>query len=111
MHDFPPLVTPTERPETRTPARFLGWMMRTQGGLVALMALFVVAWQLPSVFSPWILGRAIDAGLVTRDPLATLGWAGLLLVMVVLGGAGGDEARRLHRRTPRPHPGPSGADR
>ena len=89
MHDFPPLVTPTERPETRTPARFLGWMMRTQGGLVALMALFVVAWQLPSVFSPWILGRAIDAGLVTRDPLATLGWAGLLLVMVVLGGAGG----------------------
>ena len=39
MHDFPPLVTPTERPETRTPARFLGWMMRTQGGLVALQLL------------------------------------------------------------------------
>ncbi|MFT3876627.1 MAG: ABC transporter ATP-binding protein [Propioniciclava sp.] len=89
MRDFPPAVEATEKPETRSPARFLGWLMRTQGALVPLMSVLVAVWQLPSVFSPWILGRAIDAGLVSRDPWATIGWAALLLAAVIVGGAGG----------------------
>ncbi|MFP5416709.1 MAG: ABC transporter ATP-binding protein [Actinomycetes bacterium] len=89
MRDFPPFVAETESPETRSPARFLGWMLRTQADLVVASTLLVVVWQLPSVFSPWILGRAIDAGVVDRDPWQTVGWAGLLLLAVVIGGLGG----------------------
>ena len=79
MHDFPPVVASTDTPESRSPARFLGWLMRAQGDLVVVMTLLLVAWQLPNVFSPWILGRAIDAGIVSRDPWATIGWVGLLI--------------------------------
>ena len=89
MHDFPPVVASTDTPESRSPARFLGWLMRAQCDLVVVMTLLLVAWQLPNLFSPWILGHAIDAGIVSRDPWATMGWAGLLLAAVVLGSIGG----------------------
>ena len=89
MRDFPPEVDASDTPTWRGPRDFLSWLVRGQAGLVTLMSLLVVAWQLPNVVSPWLLGRAIDAGMVARDPLATLGWAGLLLVAILLGGAGG----------------------
>ena len=40
--------------------------MRGQAGLVTLMTVLVVVWQLPSVLSPLLLGRAIDAGMIAR---------------------------------------------
>ncbi|HHU38767.1 MAG TPA: ABC transporter ATP-binding protein, partial [Propionibacterium sp.] len=89
LRDFPPEVAASDTPTWRSPHGFLTWLVRGQAGLVTLMSLLVVAWQLPNVMSPWLLGRAIDAGMIARDPLATVGWAGLMLVAIVLGGAGG----------------------
>ncbi len=88
MRDFPPGVDAAP-PDTRTPSRFLGWMLRDQGVVVTWMALLIVAWQLPAVLSPWLLGKAIDAGILGGDPWATVGWAALLLVAIILGSAGG----------------------
>ena len=89
MRDFPPEVAADDQPSTRSPAAFLRGMAREQFGLVTAMTLLVVAWQLPSVMSPWLVGKAIDAGMIGRDVWATLGWTSLLLVAVVVGAVGG----------------------
>ena len=89
MRDFPPEVTASDIPTTRVPSAFLRWMVRDQFAVVFSMTLLVVAWQLPSVLSPWLIGKAIDAGMLGRDVWATVGWTSLLLVAVILGTAGG----------------------
>ena len=89
MRDFPPDVSASVIPDTRSPSRFLGWMLRVQFDVFVGMTLLIVAWQLPNVLSPWLLGRAIASGIIGRDPLATVGWAALLLAAIVFGAAGG----------------------
>ncbi|MFT3889360.1 MAG: ABC transporter ATP-binding protein [Arachnia sp.] len=89
MRDFPPEVNASEIPTTRNPSAFLRFMVREQFVVVATMTLLVVAWQLPSVLSPWLIGKAIDAGMLGRDMWATVGWSSLLLVAVIFGAAGG----------------------
>ena len=71
MRDFPPEIQAGDTPTWRSPFSFLTWLVRGQAGLVTLMTLLVVAWQLPNVLSPMLLGKAIDAGIIARDPLAT----------------------------------------
>ena len=67
MHDFPPQVTtfwsagragtPAEAPDTRSPARFLVWLLRRQPDVIAVSLLYGVLWQLPLALGPWIFGR------------------------------------------------------
>ena len=83
MHDFPPLVdayTPAEtaRPDTRSPSRFLFWVLRVQADVVAAMAGAAVLWFLPGALSPLLLGNAIDSGILRGDVGAVLGWAAAL---------------------------------
>lgn len=94
MHDFPPHVdayTPAEtsRPDTRSPARFLAWLLRAQWDVVAAMAVAGLVWFLPGALSPLLLGKAIDSGVLSGDMVATLGWASLLTVVILLGAAAG----------------------
>ena len=54
MHDFPPVADAylpgaAERPDTRAPARFLGWLLRAQWDVFAAMVALTVLWQLPGV--------------------------------------------------------------
>ncbi len=94
MRDFPPLVTPfwspegqpvDPAPETRSPLRFLGWVLRQQGNLVAIAIGLGVLWQLPLIMGPYIFGRAIDAGVVGGDPGAVVAGAVALLVVTLVG--------------------------
>ena len=94
MRDFPPLVTPfwspegepvDEAPDTRSPLRFLRWVLRQQGNVVAIAIMFGVLWQLPLIVGPWIFGRAIDAGVVGEDPSAIAAGAGALFVVTLIG--------------------------
>lgn len=94
MHDFPPRIdaytrVETARPDTRSPARFLLWTLRVQFDVLALLALSSVAWFLPGALSPFLLGRAIDSGILLGDWGATLTWAGLLFAVIVVGAASG----------------------
>ena len=94
MHDFPPAVdaytpTATSRPDTRTPSAFLWWVLRQQPDVVAVNALFGLVWMLPGTLSPFLLGKVIDTGILRGDLYATLGWAGLLTVVVLFGAVGG----------------------
>lgn len=89
MRDFPPEALASDSPNTRSPGRFLRWMAAEQADVVAWTSILLVAWQVPSVFSPWLLGRAVDAGILGGDMWATIGWASLLLLAIVVGAAGG----------------------
>ncbi|MGV8907646.1 MAG: ABC transporter transmembrane domain-containing protein [Propionicimonas sp.] len=94
MHDFPPRVdayTPAEtaRPDTRSPSRFLFWLLRVQLDVVVAMAVAGLLWFLPGALSPLLLGRAIDDGILRGDLAASIGWAALLAMVIVVGAAAG----------------------
>ncbi|HSK32318.1 MAG TPA: ABC transporter ATP-binding protein, partial [Propionicimonas sp.] len=94
MHDFPPHVdayTPAEtsRPDTRSPSRFLFWLLRVQWDVVVAMAVAGLLWFMPGALSPLLLGKAIDDGILRGDLGASIGWASLLAVVIAIGAAAG----------------------
>ncbi len=94
MQDFPPRVAtfftgtddaPSPDPDTRSPAAFLRWVLGQQKALIALSSLCYALWFLPMTLGPWIFGRAVDQGIVGGSTSALLGWAALLLLVVLIG--------------------------
>ncbi len=94
MHDFPPPVsvfatfadeTPTSEPDLRSPTRFLLWQMRQQSAVIMSATLVGILWQLPMTVGPWLVGRAVDRGIIAHSAAATWQWTGLLLVVTVVG--------------------------
>lgn len=114
MHDFPPTVTTfwsggqshpgapgpdeapgargerdDELPDTRSPLRFLWWMLRRQPDVIGTSLVFGILWQLPLTVGPWIFGRAVDDGILPGDAGAVARWAGVLLVVTLVAAAFG----------------------
>ncbi len=94
MQDFPPPVsvftrfpgeTPTPEPDVRSPSRFLIGQMRQQRTVIATATLVGVLWQLPMTVGPWLVGRAVDRGILGESVSATLQWTGLLLAVTIVG--------------------------
>ena len=44
-----------------------------------------ILWQLPLTVGPWLVGKAVDEGILAGSTSATLTWAGFLLVVTLLG--------------------------
>ena len=94
MRDFPPVIRAyTERgadePDTRSPLRFLWWMVRANGALFWVGLLVALIWMVPQTVGPWIVGRAIDTGIVAGDSAQTAQWIMLLAVVTLVGAASG----------------------
>ena len=87
--DFPPPIPASDAPDVRSPSRFLFWLIRSYGWVVPVMTLAASAWMVPGALTPGLRGRAIDAGILREDPWATVGWVGLLLVVIAVGVVGG----------------------
>lgn len=105
MRDYPPQVTafaaapraaaqpgPVSRrdrradlPDTRSPGAFLRWTLRQQPEVIFSATVVGVLWQLPLTVGPWLFGRAVDRGIVPGDTEQTLWWAGLLLLVTLVG--------------------------
>src|SRR6476646_2411650 len=94
MRDFPPEIStfysapgekPGPAPDTRTPAALLRWFVRMQWRLILLTTAVGVLWQLPLTVGPWMFGKAIDDGIVPGSVDGTLKWAGLLLLVTLIG--------------------------
>ena len=94
MHDFPPRVTafhtlpdeaPTPPPDVRSPARFLLWNLRRQADVVGTAVVVGILWQLPLTVGPWLVGRAVDRGILAESVSQTLLYAGLLLLVTLVG--------------------------
>lgn len=88
-HDFPPAIPLDSCPDLRSPSRFLFWLIGSYGWVVPAMTLAASSWLIPSALTPWLLGRAIDAGVAGGDTSAFLKWVGLLLLVVAVGVGGG----------------------
>lgn len=88
-YDFPPAIPLDARPDVRSPSRFLFWLIRSYGWVVPAMTLAASSWLIPAALTPWLLGRAIDAGVARGDATATLGWLALLLAVIAVGVTGG----------------------
>jgi ABC-type multidrug transport system fused ATPase/permease subunit len=97
MRDFPPTTTaflpapggsdgpPLSDPDTRSPGAFLRWHLGQQRSVIVASMIVGVLWQLPLTVGPWLVGKAVDRGIVTGDWSATWLWAGLLLLVTVVG--------------------------
>jgi len=69
------------RPDTRSPARLLLWVGSKQLGTLGLGVAFGIVWMLAQALLPYVLGRAIEDGLVDDDTGALAAWAGVLLAL------------------------------
>jgi ABC-type multidrug transport system fused ATPase/permease subunit len=94
MRDFPPEIStfysasgqrPGPAPDTRTPGALLRWFLRQQWQLVLLTTVVGVLWQLPLTVGPWMFGKAVDDGIKPGSASGTLTWAGLLLLVTLIG--------------------------
>src|SRR3954451_14497814 len=108
MRDFPPEITtfysaagrkPGPAPDTRTPAAFLRWFLRFQWRVIALSTAVGVLWQLPLTVGPLLFGKAVDHGILAHSASGTLFWAGLLLLVTVVGATFGIVLHTLVVRT------------
>jgi len=94
MRDFPPPTRAyTERgapePDTRNPRRFLWWMVRQNGVLFVAGLVAALVWMVPQTVGPWMVGRAIDTGIVAGDSSTTLEWVLALAAVTVVGASSG----------------------
>ena len=98
MLDFPPPISTfwsggtahrEDSPDTRSPVRFLWWMLGQQRGVIAVALAFGILWQLPLTVGPWVFGRAVDQGIVPGDAGATAYWALVMLAITLIAAAFG----------------------
>jgi ABC-type multidrug transport system fused ATPase/permease subunit len=68
-------------PDSRSPLRYLLWLARLHLRSIGLGMMFGVAWMVTGALIPAVLGKAIDAGLIHRDPTALATWAGVFLLL------------------------------
>ncbi|GAA1371043.1 ABC transporter ATP-binding protein [Luteococcus sanguinis] len=76
-------------PDTRSPQAFLRWVLRGQKDLLALCTVLGLMWFVPSAVNPWLLGQAIDNGVMRHDMVAALKWAAWMAVAITVGVVGG----------------------
>ena len=91
MRDFPATVVAygadgTGDPDTRGPGRFLRWLLREQADVLTANAVAGLMWYIPPTLGPWLLGKAIDHGILAHSRSGTLFW-GLILFGVTMAGA------------------------
>ncbi|WP_226344184.1 ABC transporter transmembrane domain-containing protein [Agilicoccus flavus] len=94
MRDFP---SPTRAyldpgapaPDTRSPGAFVRWLFRVQITIWPLSVVFALLWVVPPTLTPWLLGKAIDTGIVPGDPAQTWRWLGWLALVTVVGALAG----------------------
>ncbi|MEO6998511.1 MAG: ABC transporter ATP-binding protein, partial [Terracoccus sp.] len=96
MRDFPPdiraytdTVRAGDEPDTRSPRTFLRWMVVEQGRLFWFGLFVALIWMVPQTLGPWIVGRAIDTGIVAGNSSATIKWVVVLAVVTVAGALSG----------------------
>lgn len=85
----PGRASSADDPVVASPSGFLLWMIRSQWKVIAVNALVGLLWFLPGALSPFLLGNAIDRGIVAKDLGQTLTWTAWLLVVILVGLVGG----------------------
>ncbi len=71
-------------PDFRSPGRFLNWLLLNEWQVILGNAVATMLWLLPGMLNPYLLGRAIDEGIVGGDAIAALKWVALMGILVVV---------------------------
>jgi ABC-type multidrug transport system fused ATPase/permease subunit len=107
MRDFPPVVPdlsssvsyrpgPRSRtsatpraafidPDTRSPRRYLFWLLKQQWTTLVVSSFIAVVEWLPGAVGPFLVGRIVDEGILAGNA-ATVGWLALILLVISLAG-------------------------
>jgi len=94
LRDFPPTFTTflpegegelAAYPDTTSPGAFLRWHLGQQPGVIATATFVGFLWQLPMTLGPWLVGKAVDEGILAGSSTDLLLWAGLLGLVTVIG--------------------------
>src|ERR671916_775122 len=72
-------------PDTRSPLRFLRWLLAQQRPVLVASALTAVLEWVPGAFGPYLIGRIVDEGIAVRDLGGMAELALVLLGLVVVG--------------------------
>ncbi|HEY9293745.1 MAG TPA: ABC transporter ATP-binding protein [Microlunatus sp.] len=73
------------QPDTRSPVRFLFWLLRQQWDVVLAGAGVSVLWMMPGTLGPYLIGRAVDDGITAHSTSQLIYWSALLLGVIVIG--------------------------
>lgn len=71
-------------PDLRSPSRYLLWLASKQKATLLAGVVFGTAWMVAQAVMPFVLGRAIDEGIVAGDFDRLLLWVGVLIGLTVL---------------------------
>jgi ABC-type multidrug transport system fused ATPase/permease subunit len=83
-----PLADPGT-PDTRSAIRYLWWLASHQSRTIGFGMFFGITWMLVGALIPMVIGKAIDAGITTKDTSALARWAGAFLLLgLVQAGSG-----------------------
>ncbi|MDR2974284.1 MAG: ABC transporter ATP-binding protein/permease [Propionibacteriaceae bacterium] len=80
-----PSMEGEEHPDTRSPLRFVLWLLGRQKGLIALSAILLAVWFLPGSLNPAILSSIVDRGIVANDWDYTWRWTAVMIVVILFG--------------------------
>lgn len=73
-------------PEVRSGAGYVRWLLRYQWPLLVGGTVFTSLFFIPGAFSPWMIGKAIDAGIDGRVG-ETVAWCVGMLALIIAGAA------------------------
>lgn len=71
-------------PDIKTPSRYLWWLARAEMSTLFGGVLFGSIWTACQALTPYILGQAVDLGIVAKDFQALAGWVGLLIALTIV---------------------------
>ncbi|MHA7141319.1 ABC transporter ATP-binding protein [Arthrobacter sp. Sr33] len=71
-------------PDLRSPSRYLLWLASKQKATLLAGVVFGTAWMVAQAVMPYVLGRAIDEGVVAGDFDRLLLWVGVLILLTVV---------------------------
>ncbi|POH61119.1 ABC transporter ATP-binding protein [Arthrobacter glacialis] len=71
-------------PDLRSPSRFLWWLAKAQRATLLLGIIYGSLWTVSQALIPYVLGQAIDLGIVAGNFRALAGWVALLLGLTLI---------------------------
>ncbi|MGO2542012.1 MAG: ABC transporter ATP-binding protein, partial [Specibacter sp.] len=82
MRSFP--YKPAKKPDLRSPGRYLLWLAGAQRGTLLLGIMYGTIWTVCQALTPYILGQAIDQGILPGNFARLTGWVGLLVGLTIV---------------------------
>lgn len=82
MRSFP--YKSAGKPDLRTPGKYLLWLAGAQRGTLWVAIMYGSIWTLCQAFTPYVLGQAVDQGILPGDFPRLSFWVGLLVALTVV---------------------------